>query len=324
MIIPKSVYEWKVSDDFDGSRVDYWFKKQFTNLTYPYICKLIRKGIIRVNGKRTRNHIVLNSGDLIKLSRKLDLVQEPKNSIKYEKFGFIVRSWILHKDENIIVINKPAGIAVQGGTKIKFNVDAVLDSLKFKNELRPKLVHRLDKKTSGVMLIARDLNSAKFLGKIFKERLIEKEYLAIIHGCPRVKLGKIEIPIIFGEKKLESTTYYKILGTQKNTSLAIIKPITGRKHQIRKHLNLIGHPVLGETRFCKKESLNHNESINLFLHAYEISYKDESKKNLKFNAPLPDYFKKKLTEKNIKLNLLDREYDFQDLDEFRLIKPIDV
>ena len=105
MIIPKSVYEWKVSDDFDGSRVDYWFKKQFTNLTYPYICKLIRKGIIRVNGKRTRNHIVLNSGDLIKLSRKLDLAQEPKNSINIPWGKNCINYLILSSEITLIVIS---------------------------------------------------------------------------------------------------------------------------------------------------------------------------------------------------------------------------
>ena len=168
-------YNWVVSKYFNGVRLDYWLKKKIRSSNYPFICKVIRKGYVRVNNKKVSNTSILKSGDLIMLSRKVSIGEVEHIKVPDKKFEKIIKSWIVFKDKNLIVLNKPSGIAVQGGTKIKINIDILLDYLKFENLERPKLVHRLDKDTSGILLIARNLNYAKFLGEKFKSRKIEKK-----------------------------------------------------------------------------------------------------------------------------------------------------
>ncbi len=310
-----------VSKDFNGVRLDYWLKKKIKSSNYPFICKIIRKGYVRVNKKRVDNSFLLKSGDLIVLSKKI-LIEEEKTSKKPDKkFEQIIKSWVIYKDENLIVLNKPSGIAVQGGTKIKVNVDILLDHLKFKNLDRPKLVHRLDKNTSGILLIARNLNYAKFLGDKFKNRKIEKKYLAFVHGVPNYKTGRIEIPLFEGERKLSTVTLYKVLKSSTKDSLVLIKPITGRKHQIRKHFSLIGNFIIGENKdFIKKKPDSLNK--NFFLHALELSYKNIDSENFLFTAPLPEYFIEKIKDLGFEFDEISSKKDFLDLHNYQSIEKI--
>ena len=200
MVIQRKKNQWVVSDEFNNQRIDYWLKKKISFISYPSLCKLIRKGVVRVNGKRIKNSSIICSGDTIYFSRTIQEVSNHKKKNKYnEKFSKFINELVIYKDDFSILLNKPSGLAVQGGTKIKLNIDLMLDSLKFNLPERPKLVHRIDKQTSGLLLIARTLQSSKYFGGLFKKRLIEKIYLAIVNGCPKYKKGKIKLFI--GEKK---------------------------------------------------------------------------------------------------------------------------
>ena len=137
--------------------------------------------------------------------------------------------------KNYYIINKPPGLAVQGGTKVKINLDKILENLESVSENRPKLVHRLDKETSGILIVSRNLKTTTFFGELFKKRKIEKIYIAIVHGIPKNKEGKITIPLTYNEKTYHSETDYKVLESKKNESIVLVKLLTGRKHQIRKH-----------------------------------------------------------------------------------------
>ena len=162
---------WKVSEDFNKQRLDYWLKKKLSTVPYPTICQLIRKGVIKLNGKRTKNSSILSTGDLINFSRDIKEEGINKSAVTYnQKFSEFIQSLVIFKNEYSIIINKPPGLAVQGGTNIKLHVDLLLDSLRFEHSERPKLVHRIDKQTSGILLIARTLNSSKYYAEaIFKQ-----------------------------------------------------------------------------------------------------------------------------------------------------------
>ncbi len=312
---------WIVCEDFNDVRLDYWLKKKIKSFNYPFICKIIRKGYVRVNEKKVKNTFLLKSGDSIYLSQKISIEEVKTNKIPDKKFEKIIQSWIFFKDKNLIVLNKPSGIAVQGGTKIKINIDILLDYLKFKNIERPRLIHRLDKKTSGILLIARNLNYAKFLGKKFKERKIEKKYLAIVEGVPNFKKGCVEIPLSSKNKSSFSKTFYKVLKSSKKHSLVLIKPITGRKHQIRKHFSLIGNVILGENN----DFMEHKSDFfdkNFYLHAFQISYEDFNAKRISFTAPLPKYFDEKIEEMNFPLQRILSNSNFFDLLNYKIIDNI--
>ena len=150
-------------------------KKNFSNLSYPSICTIIRKGQIKVNKKQAKNSLVLNLGDKIRLYKIIK--QEEKVKKVVPRFSEEIKKWVIFKDNNLIALNKPSGVAVQGGSKVKINIDALLDSLKYDQTNRPKLVHRIDKRTSGLLLIARNLKAANFLGKLFRERKIKKIFI---------------------------------------------------------------------------------------------------------------------------------------------------
>jgi len=166
--------EWVVNEDFNGLRIDYWIKKKFSNLSYPSICKIIRKGQLRVNKKRVKNTFVVTTGDRVRIYKTID--QKKKKNLKINsKFANIIKDWVFFKDHELIALNKPSGIPVQGGSNVKLNIDLLLDYLRYESESRPRLIHRIDKKTSGLLLIARNLKCAKFLGNVFRERKIKKK-----------------------------------------------------------------------------------------------------------------------------------------------------
>lgn len=265
-----------VSSDFNNTRLDYWLKKNFPDTPYSLLCKLIRKGVIRVNGSRFSQSRTLKENDKIKipniLNRKLNLEKIPKFSDSYKQE---VLKWIYYIDENIIVLNKPRGIPVQGGTKVYINIDLILSIFKFDYLIKPKLVHRIDKNTSGLLVIARTLKSAKYLTELFKKREIIKFYLTIVVGKLNQKEAIIDFKLKDKDKFFISRTLYKVLKFKKNYSLVIVKPLSGRKHQIRKHFAQIGSPILGDHKYCnnleKKSAFNPSK---LNLHAFKLIFND--------------------------------------------------
>ncbi len=319
-MILKIKNEWEVTEDFDNQRLDYWLKKKISFITYPALCKLIRKGVVRVNGKRSRNSSILNTGDVIKFSRNIEENKKPTRIENYhKKFSEFIKNLVIFKDKFSIVLNKPSGLAVQGGTKIKLNIDLMLDCLKFDYNERPRLVHRIDKQTSGVLLIARTLKSSKYYGNLFESRLIDKKYLAIVHGVPSQKYGKIRFPIISEKKTFQSLTYFKTLDHNNKFAFLLLKPITGRKHQIRTHLNYIGNPICGETKFQDKIQEDSLKINNLHLHAFILSFNEQDGKRKEFIAPIPDYFDSTIKKFNWTSSLVRDDLTFDSLENYKLI-----
>ena len=320
MVIKKKIKVWTVSNDFNDQRIDYWLKKNISFVSYPSICKLLRKGIIRVNGKRVRNNDILKFGDKINFTRTIKEEESSDKKKKYNnKFAEFIRKLVVYKDEFKIVLNKPAGLAVQGGTNIKLNVDIMLDSLRFDLDERPKLVHRIDKQTSGLLMVARTLNSSRYYGELFKKRMIEKVYLAIVHGGLENKMAKIGFKV-GKDKSLPSLTFYKVLDQNNDFSFLVIKPVTGRKHQIRDHFNSLGNQIYGETKF--KSSINSDFFSNakdLHLHAYSLKFQEQDKGIDEILAPLPNFFKTTLRKNGFENNLINYDLEFENLENFKLI-----
>ena len=269
----KSENEWIIEKDFDDLRIDYWIKKKNPHLSYPIICKIIRKGQVKVNKRKVKNNSVIHTGDRVKLFIKIN--QEKVKNFNTElklKFSEEIKKWVIFKNQEFIALNKPSGIPVQGGTNVKLNVDSLLDCLKYELQETPKLVHRIDKNTSGLLLIARNLESAKFFGGMFRERKIKKKYLLLVKGLIKDKTGEIKMPIITNKKENSAITKYTLITCSNKNSLILASPLTGRKHQIRKHFSMIGHPILGDEKFGLKDN------NNFFLHSYYIEFENEKKK----------------------------------------------
>ena len=225
---------------------------------------------------------------------------------------------IIFEDKNILVFNKPSGFAVQGGSRVKISLDALLGHFKSENLVRPKLVHRIDKKTSGLIIVARNLEYAQNLGQQFKSRKIKKEYLLLINGCPRITNGFINTPIILNNKRLDSLTYYSVLKTKNNISLVIAYPYTGRKNQLRKHFAFLGYPILGEERFYVKSSEKiYNKYF--FLHSFFMSFQYKNKE-ISFFASLPNYFLKEINNMNLSVDNLMKKKQFVNLDSFKELR----
>ena len=288
------VKEWIIDKEFEGLRIDYWLKKNFSSLSYPSLCKIIRKGQLRVNKKRVKNSFLLNVGDQVKLYKIINIkkrIQKIQSS-----YSVSIKSWVIFKDKNLIIINKPPGIAVQGGTKIRINIDSLLEYLKYDFKERPKLVHRIDKKTSGLLIIARTLRSAKFMGNIFKDRNITKKYLLLVKGNLKKSKGIINSPILINDKKISSTTNFELLKATDRFSLVIASPITGRKHQIRNHFNSIGHPIIGDSKF------GDTDNKNFYLHSFYVNFYNDENKLIELFANPPDFFKDQIELMKISIN----------------------
>ena len=320
MVTKKKIKLWTVSRDYNSQRLDYWLKKNISFITYPTLCKLLRKGIVRVNGRRVKNNTVLRIGDKINFTRTIQEGPSFDKKDKYnKKFAKFIKKLVVHKDKFKIFLNKPSGLAVQGGTNVKLNIDIMLDSLKFNLEERPKLVHRIDKQTSGLLMIARSLNSSRYYGELFKKREIEKVYLAVVYGRLKHKKAKIDLKIGI-EKSLSSTTLYKVLAQNNELSFLAIKPITGRKHQIRDHLNSLGNQIYGETKF--KSSINSefvSDAKDLHLHSYSLKFQEQDKSIKKIVAPVPDFFMTTLSENGFENDLTNYDLEFVESENFKLI-----
>jgi len=297
----KSYY---VDKTFNNSRIDRWIRHNIQNIPQGLIEKSLRNGKIKLNKKKVKssqkvkiNDVIdtfdLNFKHLIKTHKKFD---PPKSIIKSNE------KLIIDDNEDFIVVNKQAGISVQGGTKSKKNlIDIFAKSDYFKNT-KPYSVHRLDKDTSGVFIIAKHRTSAQLLTSLFRLRKVYKTYLAICIGEIEKKSGEFNNDLVRyeNEKKIteNAKTLYKVIDKNSLCSLVEMKPITGRKHQLRKQLSLIGHPIYGDHKYNydnKKKSIGKN----LMLHSYQLKFMI-NKKKYTYTALVPDYFKKILKIKRLK------------------------
>ena len=298
--------DWIVEDDFNNTRVDYFLKKKLKDFSYPSVCQIIRKGLIKVNDKKVKNNHILSNRDNIKLLKGLIKNESVKGSF-HDKFKFkkLLDECLIYNDNNYLAINKPPGLAVQGGSKISNSIDKILEGFTDDFEEKPRLVHRLDKSTSGVLIFAKNLNSASFICDLFKERKINKTYLAVVDGSLKIKQSDITFPIFDGKKKLEAITDYEVVEEKNNFSLLMIIPKTGRKNQIRKHFYLLKKPILGDSKFIlEKDSFKKSHS-RLYLHSYKTEFVDQENKIISIKAKIPKYFEQFLKRNSFKkiLNL---------------------
>lgn len=273
-----------VNQEDNDIRLDRWFKRNFPNFSHTSIEKALRKGQIRINGKKVTSATHVLTGEEIRVPPMVEYVKEEKPKPRIdEKYIKEIQQSVIFKDNDIIVINKPAGLATQGGVGINVSVDSLLDFLKFDYENRPKLVHRLDKDTSGVLVLARTSAVASSLTKSFKAKDIEKIYWALVVGAPDIEEGKIDLPISkqnvgAGKEKMtadedggKAITYYKVLENMGNKlSLVELHPITGRTHQLRVHMAHIGNPILGDGKYGGKLAFIDGLSKKMHLHARQI------------------------------------------------------
>ena len=295
---------FNVESAFNDMRVDRWIRNNLGNIPQGLIEKNLRNGKIKLNNKKIKSSHKVKVGDKIELFNfefKENIIQK---KIKFNPSDEIIKEneeLIIDNNDDFIVLNKSAGISVQGGTKSKKNlVDIFAKSEIFQNN-KPFSVHRLDKDTSGVFIMAKHRQSAQLLTSLFRLRKVHKTYLAICHGELEKDLGEWneDLTRYDNDKKIteKAKTLYKVLDKNSICSLVEMKPITGRKHQLRKQLYAIGNPIYGDQKY-KLSNSNKAINKNLMLHSYEIKFMINEKKYT-YKALLPDYFKKLLKTKRL-------------------------
>ena len=268
-----------VNNDYHDSRFDKWFKKNVIDIPHSLIEKIIRQNKVKVNNKRTKSSYRVQEGDIIQIFEISKIKPTKKNTkIKYKpnkKELGEYSNYIIENNENFVIINKPTGIPVQSGSKSFRNiVDILKDTIYFRDS-KPYIVHRIDKETSGILIIAKNRKYAQLFTSLFRIRKIHKTYLAIVYGKVNKLLKTMKDDLIFYENKKKITqkaiTNFKILRSNESYSLLELNPITGRKHQLRKQLLNIGNPIVGDDKYF----LNNSKRIkikDLLLHAYKIKF----------------------------------------------------
>jgi len=297
--MPKS---FTVGDDYNDSRLDKWFKIKVINLPHSLLEKIIRQNKIKVNKKKTKSSYRLQTGDLVEIYdiSKFKPVNK-KEKIKYlpkKKEIGVYDDYVIEDNENFIVINKPTGIPVQSGTKSFRNIIDILKNTKYFKNSKPFIVHRLDKETSGVLIVAKNRKYAQLFTSLFRIRKIHKTYLAIVYGKVDKSIKVMKDNLIYYEnnKKIfqKAISNLKIIKSNDGYSYVELNPITGRKHQLRKQLLNIGCPIIGDDKYF----LNNRKKIkikNLMLHAYKIKFMINNIQynfKAKYNNVFEDFLKK--------------------------------
>ncbi len=282
---------YKIDNASIGLRLDKYIKNNIGKLPQSLIEKALRKGNIKLNRKKVKSSTKLKLNDELSLYNFNYKPNNKKNKRKFQPSNKVIKEnekLIIDNNQDFLVVNKDAGIAVQGGTKSKKNLIDIFSKSELFIDTKPYSVHRLDKDTSGVLLIAKNREMAKLLTSLFRLRKIHKIYLAICEGEINKNSGFLENDLIRyeGKRKIieKAKTYYKILDKNSNFSLLELNPITGRKHQLRKQLFEIGHPICGDNKYFSKIP-----NKNLMLHAYQVKFIIKDKK-FTYRALLPNYF----------------------------------
>jgi len=293
-----------VDKTYNGMRLDRFLRNQLGKIPQSLIEKNLRNGKIKLNKKKTKSSTKLKNYDIIELHnfdyKKNELVKNkkfiPSDTIIKENENFIIEN-----NDDFVVINKQAGISVQGGTKSKKNLIDIFSKSEIFKDDKPYSVHRLDKETSGVFLIAKNRPTAQLLTSLFRLRKVYKTYIAICSGeidIDEKGLLKNNLIRYDNDKKIveKAETNYEILDKNNNSTFIQLNPITGRKHQLRKQLFNIGHSIIGDKKY--NSSRSHKINKNLMLHSYEIKFKIKDKKYT-FRAIPPKYFRNMLDVKRL-------------------------
>lgn len=317
----------KVEAADDGQRLDRWLKKKFPAIPFGQMQKILRTGQLRVDGKRAKGETRLSAGQAVRIPPQMNGAPPPRKAGVSEKDAAFIRSLVLYQDDHVIALNKPSGIATQGGSKVTRHIDGLLEGLA-RDGRKPHLVHRLDRDTSGVLLLARDPKTAAELGRLFQGRDVRKYYWAVTTPAPAQKRGKIQsyiakvegrggerVMAVGAEEGKSALTLYAVrdsVGGQ--AAFVVFWPRTGRTHQIRVHATEIGCPLLGDFKYAPAQPLLESEPglpQTLHLHARRLVLSHPSGRGtIDVTAPLPDGMRKTFAHFGFDPN--DREDPFAD------------
>ena len=293
----------------DGSvRLDRWFKRHYPALGHGRLEKLLRTGRIRVDGKRARSGDRLAPGQVVRVPALEEMSTPAPQGSRQASSGDegMLRDAVLHRDDAVIVLNKPPGLAVQGGSGTERHLDGLLDALRFGSDVRPRLVHWLDKDTSGVLVIARTVAAAAFLTRAFRERTTRKIYWAIVVGVTKMRQGLIDLALAKlpgrqGERvradaeegRRAITYYHTVESVGSEASWLALLPVTGRTHQLRAHCAALGTPILGDAKYGNAAA--HLAGVpgakRVHLHARSLSIPHPLGGTLRVTAPLPRHMR---------------------------------
>lgn len=312
-----------ITNEDDGIRLDRFFKRHHPNISFAIIAKAIRTKKIKLNGKRCEISTRLNQGDELSYPefKIVEQSDEPPTrdypSKHLERLAKTLQQNIVFEDDDVIAFNKPAGVAVQGGTNINASVDRAVELFPAQDGQTPKLVHRIDAPTSGLLVLAKKTSIAAKLSEVLRLRQADKYYLAVTVGVPAAKTAKLVTSIAkkskdgfekmendrFGKKAI--TKYLVLDHAAKDYSLLLLKIETGRTHQIRQQLAEIGAYILGDDKYGKRSSISSLITDKLYLHAFRMTF-SLNNKNYKLDAPLPKYFEDALNNLGLNVKNLDK------------------
>jgi 23S rRNA pseudouridine955/2504/2580 synthase len=306
------VRTFTVSDDDDGIRLDRWFKRHMPEVSFNIVSRWSRTGQLRLAGKRAVPGDRVEAGQEIRVPPLESAPQrtgrpQPRREPLTDEEEQFVRDMVIYEDHGAFVLNKPPGLATQGGTKTHQHLDRLLDGLLGEGG-RPKLVHRLDKDTSGALLVARTARSAGHFAKAFSGRTAKKVYWAIVVGVPDAAEGTIDAPLakqpgtggekmhVDPENGLPAKTRWRVIDRAGNRAAWVeLQPLTGRTHQLRAHMAFIGHPIVGDAKYGGADAfLTGGISRKLHLHARRIRIDAADGGKIDVTAELPPHFAESL------------------------------
>lgn len=322
------VRQFTVGEDDDGIRLDRWFKRHLPQIGFATISRWARTGQVRVDGGRVKPDDRLNAGQVLRVppgGEAAHKAPKAKRELSAEEIAE-AQAMVILETKSAIVLNKPPGLATQGGSKTTKHVDGLLDAFVTGDEPRPRLVHRLDKDTSGVLLIARTPGSAAHFSKRFAGRSAKKIYWALVVGVPDVKEGTIDAPLAkqpgTGGEKMHvdmengaaAKTRYRVVEKAAHAACWVeLEPLTGRTHQLRVHLAAIGHPIVGDSKYGGRDAfLTGSISRKMHLHARRLIIdppKDDKAKigKIDVTAELPEHFAASMEQLGFDPGLSDAE-----------------
>ncbi len=307
----------EVKRDEAGMRLDRWFRAHFPEVGHAYLQKLLRTGQVRVDGKRVEAGERIEAGAQVRVP--LVVREKPKGKppattapAASRADRDLVERMILFEDDYVLVLDKPFGVAVQGGTGTKRHIDGMLAGMADRFGDRPRLVHRLDRDTTGVLLVAKTRDAAARLGRVFQTRSAAKTYWALIRGVPKPPQGKVEAALVKAsgpegdrvrkaepgeqERAMHATTHYSVIErVAHKVAWVSLKPVTGRQHQLRAHMALIGHPIVGDNKYEDgREPVSESIEPKLHLHARRLilPHPYDPTRKIDVTAPLPDHMRR--------------------------------
>jgi len=307
---PAGVRQFTVDAEDDGIRLDRWFKRHMPDASFAIVSRWARTGQLRVDGARATPGDRLAEGQVLRVpplepmtAAKATRAARPRPVLSADQIAF-AESLVIHRDAQALVINKPPGLATQGGTKTTEHVDGLLDALMFERNDRPRLVHRLDKDTSGALLLARTARSAAHFARAFASRTARKVYWAIVVGVPDRDEGIIDMPLakqpgtggekmhVDDENGMPARSRYRVIERAGNRAAWVeLQPFTGRTHQLRVHMAALGHPIVGDGKYGGKDAfLTGAISRKMHLHARRIRIDHPDGSPLDVRADLPAHF----------------------------------